>query len=270
MQNGEVPPDRDAVLSRRRLLYLSAVVVAGGASAALLPRWPSPSPLWEAAPNGGAAKPRVTPTRDGPPVPVRARPVYRVQDLLPAAVATAVALTVDDGPDPHWTPQVLALLARHRVQATFSLIGRQAHAHPDLARLILAEGHTICNHTMTHPLTFARGTPAEIRRQAEGAQSAIVGATGEAPKLFRAPAGVWSPTVLQTAARNGMVPIDWNVDPRDWSRPGTAHIVRRMLATRPGDIVLCHDGGGNREETVQALGKVLPILLGSGLTFIPL
>ena len=193
-----------------------------------------------------------------------------VHDLLPAAGASTAALTVDDGPDPHWTPQVLALLARYRVQATSSLIGRQAPAHPDLARRVLAEGHAICNHTMTHPLTFARGTPAEIRRQVEGAQSAIVGATGEAPRLFRAPAGVWSPTVLQTAARNGMVPIDWNVDPRDWSRPGTAHIVRRMLATRPGDIVLCHDGGGNREETVQALGKVLPILLGRGLTFIPL
>ena len=76
--------------------------------------------------------------------------------------------------------------------------------------------------------------------------------------------------VLQTAAGNGMVPIDWNVDRRDWSRPGTAHILRRMLATRPGDIVLCHDGGGNRAETVQALGTVLPFLLDLGLTFITL
>ena len=181
--------------------------------------------------------------------------------MLPAAGATAVALTVDDGPDPHWTPQVLALFARLRVQATFSLIGRQARAHPDLARRVVEEGHSICNHTMTHPLTFARRTPTEVRRQVVDAQSAIIDATSEAPRLFRAPAGVWSPTVLRTAAGNGMVPIDWNVDPRDWSRPGTAHKVRQMLAMRPGDIVLCHDGGGNRQETVQALGTVLPILL---------
>jgi peptidoglycan/xylan/chitin deacetylase (PgdA/CDA1 family) len=123
---------------------------------------------------------------------------------------------------------------------------------------------------MTHPLTFARRTPTEVRRQVVDAQSSIIDATSEAPRLFRAPAGVWSPTVLRTAAGNGMVPIDWNVDPRDWSRPGTAHIVRQMLAMRPGDIVLCHDGGGNRQETVQALGTVLPILLDRGLTFVPL
>jgi len=156
--------------------------------------------------------------------------------------ATAVADTVNDGPDPHWPPQVLALLARHRVQATFSLIGRQAHAHSDLARQILAEGHGICNHH-DPPAHYRPRHPSRIGRQVEDGQSAIVDTTGDVPRLFRAPAGAWSPTVLQTAARNGMVPIDWNVDLRDWSRPGTAHIVRRMLVVRhwahPGSPWVC-------------------------------
>ncbi len=124
------------------------------------------------------------------PTPVRTRPVYRVHDLRPSAPADAVALTIDDGPDPHWTPQVLDLLARYHVRATFSLVGVEVHAHRDLVRRIVAEGHTVANHTMTHPQPFTRRTLARIDREISRAQSVLVDAIGAPPRLFRSPGGI--------------------------------------------------------------------------------
>jgi peptidoglycan/xylan/chitin deacetylase (PgdA/CDA1 family) len=90
------------------------------------------------------------------------------------------------------------------------------------------------------------------------------------PQLFRAPGGDWSKFVFQAIAAYGLEPLDWDVDPRDWALPGTKHIVKAMLKARPGEIVLCHDGGGNRSETVKALRKVLPSWKRRGLATIPL
>jgi peptidoglycan-N-acetylglucosamine deacetylase len=92
------------------------------------------------------------------------RPASRVRDLLPAAPRDAIALTIDDGPDPLWTPQVLDLLRRTGVRATFSLIGVHAHAYPGLVKRIIAEGHGVTNHSMTHPQPFSRQTPAAIHQ----------------------------------------------------------------------------------------------------------
>jgi peptidoglycan-N-acetylglucosamine deacetylase len=92
------------------------------------------------------------------------RPASRVRDLLPAAPRDAIALTIDDGPDPLWTPQVLDLLRRTGVRATFSLIGVHAHAYPGLVKRIIADGHGVTNHSMTHPQPFSRQTPAAIHQ----------------------------------------------------------------------------------------------------------
>lgn len=198
------------------------------------------------------------------------RPRRRVSDILPWVTNAAIALTIDDGPDPRWTPQILDLLRRNDVRATFSLIGRQAHAHPDLVKSILADGHAVCNHSMTHPQPFGAGTGAAIRQQIADAQSAITDAGGVAPILFRAPGGDWTAGVLSAVASLGLVPLGWDVDPRDWSRPGTATVTSRLLAARPGDILLCHDGGGNRAQTVESLRTVLPALNHRGLQFVTL
>jgi peptidoglycan-N-acetylglucosamine deacetylase len=246
----------DDGLSRRRVLTWAAA--ASGAAGLLVAAAADPA---------AAAIPAPRPTVAAL---VRARPVFKVRDLLPGAPSNAVALTIDDGPHPYWTPQVLALLQRYGVRATFSLVGVEAHARPDLVRRIVAEGHAICNHTMTHPQPFARRTPAQIDQEISRAQSAIVDAAGAAPTLFRSPAGDWSPAVLSAVARHGMIPIDWDSDPRDWARPGTSAIVNRLVAARPGDIVLCHDGGGNRSQTVQALRTALPRLKAKGYTFVTL
>ncbi|EIV90652.1 polysaccharide deacetylase family protein [Frankia sp. QA3] len=199
-----------------------------------------------------------------------AQPAYRIHDLRPDAPADAVALTIDDGPHPVWTPRILDILRVNQVSATFSLVGVQAVANPGLVRRIVAEGHSLCNHTMTHPQPFGRRTPEQIRGEMTRAQSAIVDAGAGPPRLFRAPGGDWSSAVLETAAGLGMTSLGWDVDPRDWARPGTASIRRSLGAARPGDILLCHDGGGNRAQTVAALQRVLPRLRARGLSFVPL
>jgi len=179
----------------------------------------------------------------------------------------AIALTIDDGPDPAYTPQVLALLARYRVTATFSMIGIEAQAHPAVAREVAAAGHLIVNHTWTH-LNLAWLPPAMVTEQMSRATDAIHAATGRIPDLFRAPYGAWSPFVLSQCARAGMAPLGWSVDPRDWSRPGVAAIVTNIMRnTRTGSIILEHDGGGNRSQTVAALKIVIPRLLAAGYHF---
>jgi peptidoglycan/xylan/chitin deacetylase (PgdA/CDA1 family) len=249
-------------IDRRRAINLGLVAVAGTALAAC---------GRDAAPPGkGAAAPhRAAPFR---PVRVAARtkPAYRVHDLLTKAPANAVALTIDDGPDPKWTPHVLRVLAQHDVTATFSMIGVQVRRFPDLARHVVEAGHTVCNHSMHHPQPFADLTPARIKAEITGAHREIWKATGVTSRLFRAPGGSWSPTVLRTAANNGMVPLDWDIDPKDWARPGAAFIKTHLLRARPGDILLCHDGGGDRRQTLRALKTVIPALQHRGLSFVTL
>ena len=183
------------------------------------------------------------------------------------APRNTVALTIDDGPHPPWTPKVLDLLAANGVHATFSLIGRQARAYPGLVRRIVGAGHGLCNHSMTHPQPFAARSTAAIRQQIVDAQSAISDAAGQAPRLFRAPGGDWTAAVLDLTAELGLTPVGWSVDPRDWTQPGIGTIESSLLRARAGDILLTHDGGGNRAQTVAALKAVLPQLRAEGLRF---
>ncbi|MFY1593178.1 polysaccharide deacetylase family protein [Micromonospora sp. WMMD737] len=179
-----------------------------------------------------------------------------------------VALTIDDGPHPRWTASMLDLLDRHGVRATFFLVGDRVREHPELARDVLAAGHLIGNHSMTHPQPFAALTRHEITAEIDRTQREIEDATGHTPRLFRAPGGNWSPGVLRTTAELGLVPVDWTVNPSDWRSPGVARIVRTLSRTRPGQIMLCHDGGGDRSQTVAALAEVLPRLTDRGLRFV--
>ena len=180
----------------------------------------------------------------------------------------AIALTIDDGPNAIYTPQVLRVLARYRVAAMFSMIGIEVKALPGIARDVADAGHEIANHTWRH-LDLGVLTPSAVKFEMDGASDAIHGATGIVPRRFRAPYGVWSPTVLQRCAEMGMLPIDWSVDPRDWALPGVSSIVRNIMrTTRSGSIILEHDGGGDRSETVAALKIVIPRLLDAGYHFV--
>src|SRR5271166_5784954 len=227
-----------------------------------------------------APAPGRTPTAS--PTPGRPRPVStssaRARLAKKDQVRTRVARTGPraarrghrrdaDGPSPVYTPQILRLLDQYQVTATFSMIGLQVDAHPGVAREVAAAGHTIANHTWSH-LDLAVLPPVAVIDQMNRATGAIHTVTGRVPTLFRAPYGYWSPVVLQYCAQTGMTPLDWSVDPRDWSRPGVASIVSNIMRnTKTGSIILEHDGGGNRSQTVAALKIVLPRLLAAGYQF---
>jgi peptidoglycan/xylan/chitin deacetylase (PgdA/CDA1 family) len=198
------------------------------------------------------------------------RPAHGLKDMSPPAPATAVALTIDDGPHPTWTPKMLDLLAEFHVRATFSLIGEQVIEFPHLVKRIVAEGHQVSDHTMTHPLDLPSLSTSKMKVEIGDAHDRIAQLTSVAPKFFRAPGGNWSNQVLDTATERGMICIDWAVDPRDWARPGTGRITSSLLGAKAGDILLCHDGGGDRSETIDALRKVIPTLQQRGLTFVAL
>jgi peptidoglycan-N-acetylglucosamine deacetylase len=239
------PPSAHRGLSRRALLRLGGLSLLAGCSPARSPEGSGPQPADDAA--------AVT------------RPRHYV------AGAQAIALTIDDGPDPRWTPPVLNVLRRYGITATFCVVGRQVAQYPGLVRAISAEGHILCNHTYTHS-DLAKLPQDQIRQQIERTSDAIARATGgHVPGLFRAPYGAWSQPVFTLCEQMNLRPVDWSVDPRDWARPGVSHIVRTILAqTRPGSIILEHDGGGNRAQTVTALGEVLPQLKTSGYHFVTL
>ncbi|MFB7381627.1 polysaccharide deacetylase family protein [Kitasatospora purpeofusca] len=219
----------------------------------------APSPAAAAAPSSappaGAAPARAL-------TEAESRPVYELD-----ADRRVVALTIDDGPDPRHTPTVLSLLEQHGIRATFFLIGENAVEHPDLVREIAARGHHIANHTWTHP-DLRHLSEAKVREELERTSELLHRTTGKAPTWFRAPGGDWSPASLKVSAELGMRPMAWSVDPRDWARPGTVVITDRILKdVRPGAIVLNHDGGGDRSQTVAALKAYLPVLIDSGYHF---
>ena len=189
-------------------------------------------------------------------------PMFHLDDGL-----KVIALTIDDGPSPVYTPQILQLLDKYQVTATFSMIGLQVDAHPGTAREVAAAGHMIANHTWSH-VDLAVLPPVVITDQMNRATDVIHAVTGRVPTLFRAPYGAWSPVVLRHCVQTGMTPLDWSVDPRDWSRPGVASIIGNIMRnTKTGSIILEHDGGGNRSQTVAALKIVLPRLLAAGYQF---
>jgi peptidoglycan/xylan/chitin deacetylase (PgdA/CDA1 family) len=214
---------------------------------------------------------RPKPTASTPaPVPVRRKPIRELHDLIKNPPKNAIALTIDDGPHPRWTPKVLDLLDKHDVKATFFVIGEQVPENAKLVREVVEAGHGIANHTLTHPMYMPGLTRKQLEYEINGAYRRIHETTGAVPHLFRAPGGNWSPRVFKAIAHHGLHPIDWDIDPRDWARPGVHHIKHKMMRARPGDILLCHDGGGDRSQTVASLKYVLPRLKDKGLEFIKL
>ncbi|MEV7227686.1 polysaccharide deacetylase family protein [Polymorphospora sp. 2-325] len=171
-----------------------------------------------------------------------------------------VALTFDDGPDPNYTPQALALLRRYEVRATFCLVGENARRYPHLVRAIVADGHTLCNHSWNHDFALgARGRTVienDLRRTNEAILAAV---PGEKISYFRHPGGNWTPGAVAVAREMGMTSLHWTVDPQDWTVPGAGSIAATVNAgAHPGAIVLLHDAGGNRQGTVNALRSILP------------
>jgi peptidoglycan/xylan/chitin deacetylase (PgdA/CDA1 family) len=209
-------------------------------------------------------KPDPHPTKtatDGPPPPT---PVYYVDDG-----PMTIALTIDDGPSPIYTPQILQILDRYHVTASFSMVGENVTYYPSVAREVADAGHVIVNHTWDHA-DLAKLTESQTRAEIGNAADAIHHAVGRTPTIFRAPYGAWSRTTLEYCASENLMPLDWSVDPRDWARPGVKEIVGNIMKnTETGSIILEHDGGGDRSETVAALKIAIPRLLDRGYHFKP-
>jgi peptidoglycan/xylan/chitin deacetylase (PgdA/CDA1 family) len=179
-----------------------------------------------------------------------------------------IALTFDDGPQPGNTERVLDVLERYGVPATFFCVGMNARAHPDILTRMREQGHGFGNHTWSHPF-LPELTRSQLTEQIERTQEAIAEAAGgPAPTLFRPPYGSRTPEVLGWLAESGLTTALWDVVPDDWAMPGADHVARTVLdQARPGSVVLLHDGGGDRLQTVDALPPVIEGLLERGYRF---
>ena len=193
-----------------------------------------------------------------------------------------VALTFDDGPSAEWTPKILDILKEKGVKATFFIVGENGETNPRLVQRILAEGHEIGNHTFTHP-NIAQASSEGARLELNATQRLVQALTGRSIRLFRPPFfGDAEPTTpeeikaVQMAQSLGYATVGLRVDPDDWAGPSAdtivSRITQRIADTNPetrGQVILLHDAGGNRSQTVAALPRIIDGLRAKGLDFVP-
>ncbi|NGO13860.1 polysaccharide deacetylase family protein [Streptomyces sp. HC44] len=271
--------NKDQMLSRRGVLLVGAAVLgaAGAAGTArLLGADPAPPPgrpsvtpaagaqqgsrtlrssAYRLQPLAGHGPARLTPGR----TLVRQEPFLRI-----VGRGRSMVLTFDDGPDPRYTPEVLRTLRAHDVRAMFFVCGSMVVDNKDMLREMAEEGHVVGNHTWSHPL-LTQLTRSAVRFEMERTSEVIEEAYGERPGWFRAPYGAWNRAVFELGAELGMEPLAWTLDTLDWTAPGARTIERRVMrGAAPGVVVLAHDAGGDRSESVRALRDYLPRLLDSG------
>ncbi len=184
-----------------------------------------------------------------------------------------IALTYDDGPnDPH-TLQLLDVLAKHSVRATFFMIGRYVQQCPEIARAVAQAGHVIGNHTFTHPLLIFK-SEAQTRRELIDCRQLLQDAIGEHLKLFRPPYGGRRPATLRIARELGLQTVMWNVTGYDWNAPPAAVIEKKVARQmRGGDVILLHDGahramGADRSQTVIATENLIRRYRDQGYEFV--
>ncbi|TQR20389.1 polysaccharide deacetylase family protein [Psychrobacillus vulpis] len=201
----------------------------------------------------------------------RGRPYYEKKGYVLWEIKTeekVIALTFDDGPHSTYTPQILDLLSEYDAKATFFVIGERAEKLPDLILQIGQEGHEIANHTYSHPYKI---TPEKLTEELKKTNEIIHDITGTYPLFYRPVGGTYNDRIINTAVQNGYKVImwSWHQDTEDWKTPGVNKIVSRVISgAKPGDIVLFHDAGGDRSQTVKALEEILPELKEQGYKFV--
>lgn len=279
------------------ILLLSASLVAisqqhsdslasGGRLLATAPHHVRPTPTVQPSPTPSQAPsptptPSPSPSPTPTPLPITPFP-SALQQEVGALMAQGrffyngnvqlpeIALTFDDGPNPPYTSQILSILHQYGVKASFFCVGRQAAAYPNLVAQEQAAGHVIGNHSWAHP-DLTRLSPTSITWQLSTTGDTLQRITGQRPLYFRPPYGAFNSNVLKYANENGLTTFIWNIDPRDWSLPGTNAIIARVLgAARNGAIVLMHDGGGDRSQTIAALPTIIKTLQQRGYRFVTL
>ncbi|MYW02955.1 polysaccharide deacetylase family protein [Streptomyces sp. SID3343] len=221
----------------------------------------------------GAPAARALPAPAAAPVSVAGIAAPAVGPVSPALITTTahpgnrIALTFDDGPSPQFTPQLLQVLKKHQVKAVFCVVGEQVEWQQAQVRAIVADGHTLCNHTYGHrDLTSVSSTEieADIVRTNAQIRSAVPGV--EIP-YFRAPYGNWgqSPAV---AANLGLRPLSWTLMPGDWELPGVDVLLQRLRdGITPTGVITLHDAGGDRQQTVDAVDRLITEYTAKGWSF---
>lgn len=197
---------------------------------------------------------------------------FRSPVMITGGTGRTVALTFDDGPSPY-TEEILDILQEKNVYATFCVIGSQVEQYPDILRRIVVDGHELCNHSMHHRMDMYSWSTAAIVHDLESTDEIIADIVGEKykPVYYRAPGGMFGGNTSRALEEIGMRPVHWTVDPRDWSKPGVDAIIDNVLTNvEPKSIVLLHDGGGSREQTIAALPEIIDALVEEGYEFSPL
>ncbi|HEX2312287.1 MAG TPA: bifunctional polysaccharide deacetylase/glycosyltransferase family 2 protein [Thermomonospora sp.] len=247
-------------------LVLSVALLLNGAARGELAEAPG-----HGVPGGAGEPPPPSVTGGGPVVNVADGPVRSARPR-----PRTIALTFDDGPDPRWTPQLLDVLARHNARATFFVVGVQVAQHPELARRMVREGHEIGNHTYTH-IDMSAAPAWRVRLELDLTQRALAGTVGLKTRLLRmpyssTPEGLTGPqwAAAQRAGGHGYLVTLTDRDTEDWAKPGADAIVQRAVtAQRPGEgaVVMLHDSGGDRADTVAAVDRILTRLSAQGYRF---
>jgi peptidoglycan-N-acetylglucosamine deacetylase len=193
------------------------------------------------------------------------------QDTAPQAVQAddpwngQIFLTFDDGPGGAYTDEILEVLEKNNAKATFFMLGQNAQRDPARVEAVLEAGHTLGNHTWDHP-DMTTLTRAQMDSQIGRTQN-LLESHGAEVNCFRPPYGAYNTQVTNAITAAGLQRQMWNEDTKDWSRPGVDAIVNVLLGATPGDVVLMHDGGGDRSQTVEALEIALPQLAAKGYKF---
>ena len=189
-----------------------------------------------------------------------------VHNVSPRNQEKVIALTFDDGPWPE-TPKVLTILRQFNVKATFFILGQNLLLYPDIIKQVVQEGHGVGNHTWTH--SYPKMEPQKAKAEIENTSAKLELMTGLKTRLFRPPGGILDNGVADYARSKNYAVIMWSIDTKDFQKPTATVLANRVLnQANPGDIVLMHDGGGNRSETIAALKIIIPELQKRGYRFV--
>lgn len=253
-------------------LWLGMVLTAGFAGCST----PTSQPQLTSAPPVEPQRP--TPANPSAPAHSNRNPDFPTIPKVPSPAAKItysqahvsgpyIAITFDDGPHHANTPKLLGLLRERNIKATWFVVGEMAREHPELIRQILAEGHEIGNHTMTHPLNITRLSNEKLEEEVGGASKLLEEIAGYRPRLFRPPGGNTNPEIKQKLYNEyGLINILWSVDPNDWKRPGVSVVAQRLISgAHNGAILLCHD---IHAPTIEAMPQTLDTLLAKGYHFV--